>query len=71
MIRHDIFYTFHPTPSLQIYIARAGYFLIPDDTVDRRKLGFWIFLFKQQFKASLEQFLYFLIMLLKDNMNRL
>ena len=59
MIRHDIFYTFHPTLSLLIYIARAEYFLIPDDTVDRRKLGFWIFLFKQQFKASLEQFLYF------------
>ena len=33
------------------YIARAEYFLIPDDPVDRRKL--------------------FLIMLLKDNMNRL
>ena len=45
--------------------------LIPDDAVDRRKLGFYFLLFKQQFKASLEQFYLFLIMLLKDNMNRL
>ena len=27
-----------------------------DDAVDRRKLGFWFLLSKQQFKASLEQF---------------
>ena len=27
-----------------------------DDAVDQRKLGFWILLFKQQFKDSLEQF---------------
>ena len=66
-----IFYTFHPTLSLHIYIARAECFLIPDDAVDRRKLGFQILLFKQQFKPSLEQFYIFLIMLLKDNMNRL
>ena len=59
LLRHDIFYTFHPTLSLHIYIARAEYFLIPHDAADRQKLGFWIFLFKQQFKASLEQFLYF------------
>ena len=26
-------------------IARAEYFLIPDDAVNRRKLGFWILLF--------------------------
>ena len=40
-IRH-IFthFTLHPTLSLHIYIARAEYFLIPDDAVDRRKLGF-------------------------------
>ena len=44
---------------LCIYIAHAEYFLIPDDAVDRRKLGFWILLFKQQFKASLEQFYIF------------
>ena len=35
---------------LCIYMARAEYCLIPDDAVDRRKLGFWILLFKQQFK---------------------
>ena len=41
-----IFYTFHPTPfELRINIARAEHFLIPDDAVDRRKLGFWILLF--------------------------
>ena len=34
-----IFYTFHPTPSLHIYIY-VEYFPIPDDAVDRRKLGF-------------------------------
>ena len=33
-------FTLHPTLSLYIYIARAEYFLIPDDAVDRRKLGF-------------------------------
>ena len=44
---------------LCIYIARAEYFLIPDDAVDRRKLGFQILLLKQQFKASLEQFYIF------------
>ena len=26
--------------SITIYTARAEYFLIPDDAVDRRKLGF-------------------------------
>ena len=37
-------------------IARAEHFLIINDAVDRRKLGFWILFFKkQQFKASLEQ----------------
>ena len=41
---------------------------IPDDAVDRRKLGFQ---FKQQCKASIEQFLYIFNMLLKDNINRL
>ena len=35
---------------LCIYIARAEHFLIPDDAVDRRKLGFQFLLFKQQFK---------------------
>ena len=49
-IRH-IFYTFHTTPSLHIYIAHAEYFLIPDDAVDRRKLGFQFLLFKQQFNT--------------------
>jgi len=39
---------------LCIYIALVEYFLIPDGAVDRRKLGFWILHFKQQFKASLE-----------------
>ena len=48
------FYTFHTyvTSSthftlhlLSIHIARAEYFLIPDDAVDRRELGFWILLF--------------------------
>ena len=34
------------------------YFLIPDDAVDRRKLGFQFLVFKQQCKASIEQFLY-------------
>ena len=33
-------FTLHPTLSLHIYTARAEYFLIPDDAVDRRKLGF-------------------------------
>ena len=42
---------------------------IPDDAVDRRKLGFQFLVFKQQCKASIEQFLYILTMLLKDNMN--
>ena len=46
-----IFQTFQPSLSLYIYSARE-YFLIPDDAVDRRKLGFFILLFKQQFKAS-------------------
>ena len=32
------------------------YFLIPDDAVVRRKPGFFILLFKQQFKSSWEQF---------------
>ena len=41
------------------HVARAEYFLIPDDAVDRRELGFQILLFKQQFKASLEQFYMF------------
>ena len=45
---------------LCIYIARAEYCLIPDDAVDRRKLGFWILLFKQQFKVLLEQFYIFM-----------
>ena len=55
-----IFYTFRPTLSLHIqYIARSEYFLIPDDAVDRRKLGFKFLLFEQQFKASLEQFYHF------------
>ena len=54
---------------MHIYTARAEYFLIPDDAVDRRKLGFKFLLFKQQFKASIEQFYIFLTMLLKDNMN--
>ena len=43
---------------IYIYIARAEYFLIPDDAVDRRKLGFQFLVFKQQCKASIEQFLY-------------
>ena len=34
-------------------------------------LDFSFYFFKQQFKASLGQFYIFLIMLLKDNMNRL
>ena len=38
-----------------MYIVHE-YFLIPDDAVDRRKLGLYILLFKQQFKAPLEQF---------------
>ena len=29
--------------------------IIPDDAIDRRKLGFQFFFWKQQFKASLEQ----------------
>ena len=33
--------------------------IIPDDAVDRRKLEFQILLFKQQLKASLEQFYLF------------
>ena len=37
-------------------MARPDYFLIPDDNVYRRKLGVYILLFKQQFKASSEQF---------------
>ena len=60
-----------PYPFFAYIIAPAEYFLIPDDAVDRRKLGFQLLLFKQQFKASLEQFYIVLIMLLKDNMNRL
>ena len=36
----------------------AEYFLIPDDAVDRRKLGFQFLVFKQQCKASIGQFLY-------------
>ena len=74
------FYSFHTYVTsfthftlhfLCIYIARAEYFLIPHDADDRLKLGFQFLLFKQQLKASLEQFYIFLIMLLKDNMNRL
>ena len=58
------FYSFHTfvtsfTHFLCIYIACAEYFLIPDDAVDRPKVGFQISLFKQQFKASLEQFYIF------------
>ena len=45
---------------LCIYIARAEYCFIPHDAVERRKLGFWILLFKQQFKALLEQFYIFM-----------
>ena len=45
--------------TVAVYIARAEYSLIPDDAVDQRKLGFYILLFKQQFKASLEQFYIF------------
>ena len=40
-------------------------------TIRKRKLGFQFLVFKQQCKASIEQFLYLLNMLLKDNMNRL
>ena len=48
-----IFQTFQPSLSLYIYIYSAHeYFLIPDDAVDRRKLGFFILLVKQQFKSS-------------------
>ena len=45
-----------------IYIARGEYLLIPDNAVDRRKLEFYNLdfnFFKQQFKASLEQFYIF------------
>ena len=37
-------------------MAHPEYFLIPDDAVEQWKLGFYILLFIQQFKASLEQF---------------
>ena len=66
------FYSFHTYVTsfthftlhfLCIYIARAKYFLIPDDAVDRRKLGFKVLVFEQQFKVSLKQFYLFLIML--------
>ena len=59
------FYSFHTYVTsfthftlhfLCIYIARAEYFLIPHDADDRLKLGFQFLLFKQQLKASLEQF---------------
>ena len=62
------FYSFHTFVTsfthftlnfLCIYMARAEYFLIPDNAVDRRKLGFQSLLFKEQFKASLEQFYIF------------
>ena len=46
---------------LCIYIARAEYCFIPHDAVEWRKLGFWILLFKQQFKALLEQFYFYVI----------
>ena len=46
---------------LCIYIARAEYCLIPDDAVERRKLGFWILLFKQQFKVVTRTVLYFYV----------
>ena len=47
---------------LCIHIARGEYLLIPDDAVDRRELEFYnldFAFFKQQFKASLEQFYIF------------
>ena len=36
-------------------MASSGY-IIPDDAIDRWKIEFQILLFKQQFKASSEQF---------------
>ena len=56
-----IFYTFHPTPfELRINIARAEHFLIPDDAVDRRKLGFWILLFlNSSLRPHQNSFIYF------------
>ena len=78
-IRH-IFYTFHPIPFeiciyiyIYIYSARAEYFLIPDDAVDRRKLGLWILItfLNSSLRPHQNSFFYFRIMLLKDNKNRL
>lgn len=48
-----------------MYMVCMEYFLIPEDAVDQRKLGFY---FLQQSKAS--TVFYNLIMLLEDNMNR-
>ena len=39
-------------------MASSGY-IIPDDAIDWWKIEFQILLFKQQFKASSEQFFYF------------
>ena len=68
-IRH-IFDTFHPSPSLHIYIVRAEYCPIPHDAVDWRKIGLNFFK-KNSILGLTRTVLYFLIMLLKDNMNQL
>ena len=52
-----IFYTFH-LHFLCIYIARPEYLLIPDDPVDRPKLGFQILLFNSSFKPHQKSFIF-------------
>ena len=45
---------------LRIYIARAENLLIPDDTVDRRKLGFWILLvLNSSLRPHLNSYIFF------------
>ena len=60
----------HFTPHfLCIYIARAEYFLIPDDAVVRPNLDFRFYFLNTSLRPHQNSFI-FLIMLLKDNMNR-